>query len=64
MTCGTTAPQVAIHLLRIVTLSQFILSTSFMIGCSDGPMMILLNSVASLFILDSDDLVAEVHSIT
>ena len=46
------------HLLRIGVVVQFTIASSFLIGCSDGPAQILLNSVAALFILDCDDLLA------
>ena len=48
-----------IHLLRMGLICSFIVSSSFLIGCSDGPAQILLNSVAMLFILDVDDLLAK-----
>ena len=48
-----------VHMLRVGLLVQFVVSSSFLIGCSDGPAEILLNSVAALFILDADDLLAE-----
>ena len=49
----------AIHLLRLGMVLQFVMSTAYLIGCSDGPADILLNSVAALFILDADDLIAQ-----
>ena len=49
----------AIHLLRLGMVLQFVMSTAHLIGCSDGPADILLNSVAALFILDADDLIAQ-----
>ena len=48
-----------IHMLRMGLICSFIVSSSFLIGCSDGPAQILLNSVAMLFILDVDDLLAK-----
>ena len=42
--------------------TQFIVSSSFLIGNSDGPSQILLNSVAALFVLDADKLLAECFS--
>lgn len=50
------------HFIRICMIISFCISLMFLVGLSDGPFNILLNSLASAFILETDDALGAVLS--